>query len=191
MSALKRPAPITVEDYLAGELVSEVKHEYLGGEVHAMAGASNRHNKVAMNTLLTLGTSLRGKPCRPFNSDTKVRIHYFNHTRFYYPDAMVVCDENRDEDQWQDRPVVIVEVLSESTRRTDLAEKRDAYLTIPSLRVLIFAEPDRPALIVHRRATDGGFVREDYTGLDAVVLLPEIESSLPLAEVYEGVDFGR
>jgi Uma2 family endonuclease len=84
---------------------------------------------------------------------------------------------------------VIVEVLSDSTRRTDLAEKRDAYLTIPSLRVLIFAEPDRPALIVHRRATDGGFAREDYTGLEAVVLLPEIESALPLAEVYEGVEF--
>lgn len=102
---------------------------------------------------------------------------------------MVVCDENRDEDQWQDRPVVIVEVLSESTRRTDLAEKRDAYLTIPSLRVLILAEPDRPALIVHRRAMDGGFVREDYAGLDAVLLLPEIDSSLPLAELYEGIEF--
>jgi Uma2 family endonuclease len=85
--------------------------------------------------------------------------------------------------------VVIVEVLSESTRRTDLAEKRDAYLTIPRLRALIFAEPDHPALIVHCRATDGGFVREDYTGLDAVVLLPEIDIVLPLAEVYEGVEF--
>jgi Uma2 family endonuclease len=189
MSDFKHPAPIPVDDYLAGELISEVKHEYLGGEVHAMAGASNRHNKVAGNAYLALGVALRGKPCRPFNSDTKVRIHYFNHTRFYYPDAMVVCDENLDEDQWQDRPVVIVEVLSESTRRTDLAEKRDAYLTIPSLRVLIFAEPDRPALIVHRRATDGGFVREDYTGLDAVVSLPEIDSVLPLAEVYEAVEF--
>jgi Uma2 family endonuclease len=80
MSDFKHPTPIPVDDYLAGELISEVKHEYLGGEVHAMAGASNRQNKVAMNTLLTLGASLRGKPCRPFNSDTKVRIHYFNHT---------------------------------------------------------------------------------------------------------------
>jgi Uma2 family endonuclease len=188
MSALKHPAPLSVEDYLAGELVSEVKHEYLGGEVHAMAGASNRHNKVAVNAMLSLGASLRGKPCRPFNSDTKVRIHYFNHTRFYYPDAMVVCDENRDEDQWQDRPVVIVEVLSESTRRIDLAEKRDAYLTIPSLRALILAEADRPALTVYRRQADGGFAREDYAGLDAVVPLPEIEALMPLAEVYEGVE---
>ncbi len=57
------------------------------------------------------------------------------------------------------------------------------------MRVLLFAEPDRPALIVHRREADGGFFREDYAGLDAVVLLPEIDSVLPLAEVYEGVEF--
>lgn len=178
-----------MEEYLEGELHAEVKHEYLGGEVHAMAGASNRHNEIAVNTLLSLGTALRGKPCRTFNSDTKVRIRLFNHTRFYYPDAMVVCDKNRDQDQWQDWPVVIVEVLSESTRRTDLAEKREAYLTIPSLMVLILAEPDEPALVVHRRQPDGGFARETYSGLDGAIPLPEIESSLPLAEVYEGVAF--
>ena len=189
MSALGKPAPVSVEDYLEGELVAQVKHEYLGGEVHAMADGSNRHNKVGGNAYLAFGVSLRGKPCRPFNSDTKVRIQLFNHTSFYYPDAMVVCDQNRDEDQWQDRPVVIVEVLSESTRRTDLAEKREAYLTIPSLMVLILVEANEPALAVHRRSADGGFVREDYAGLDAVVPLPEIESELPLAEIYEGVEF--
>lgn len=189
MSALRKPAPISVADYLAGELVAEVKHEYLGGEVHAMAGGSNRHNAISGNTYLSLGNSLRGKPCRPFNSDTKVRIQLLSHTRFYYPDAMVVCDRNRDQDHWQDRPVVIVEVLSESTRRTDLTEKREAYLAIPSLMALIFVEPDEAALIVHRRKADGGFAREDYAGLDAAVPLPEIECSLPLAEVYEGVAF--
>lgn len=189
MSALKHSAAISIEDYLAGELVSEIKHEYLGGEVHAMAGASNRHNKVAVNALLFLGAVLRGKPCRPFNSDTKVRITYFNQTRFYYPDAMVVCEQNHDEDQWQDRPVVIVEVLSESTRRTDLAEKRDAYLTIPSLRVLVIAEPDEPAVIVYRRLPDGDFSREDLRGLEAVVELPEVEADLPLADLYEGIEF--
>lgn len=189
MSALRQPALISVADYLEGELVSEVKHEYLGGEVHAMAGTSNRHNMIAGNALLAFGSVLRGKPCRPFNSATKVRIQFFDHTRFYYPDAMVVYHQNRGQEQWQDHPVIIVEVLSESTRRTDLAEKREAYLTIPSLMVLILAEPDEPALTVHRRQPDGGFAREDYSGLDAVVPLPEIEASLPLAEAYEGVEF--
>lgn len=106
----------------------------------------------------------------------------------YYPDARVVCDENRDEDQWQDRPAFIVEVLGESTRRTDPAE---SGTPISRFRVCAssFAEPDRPALIVHRHAMDGGFVREDCAGLDAVLLLPEIDSSLPLAELYEGIEF--
>jgi Uma2 family endonuclease len=107
-----------------------------------------------------------GNPAVASTVTRRCRIHYFNHTRFHYPDALVVRDENRDEDQWQDRPVLIMEVLSESTRRTDLAEKRDAYLTIPSLRVLLFAEPDRPQLIVHRREADGGIFREDYAGLE-------------------------
>ncbi len=117
MTALKQQNFITISDYLAGEVVSDVKHEYLGGTVHAMAGASNRHNSIATNALASLHGSLRGKSCQPFNSDTKVRIEFPDHTRFYYPDAMVVCDSRSGTDNFQDRPVVIVEVLSDSTRR--------------------------------------------------------------------------
>ncbi len=90
MTALKNPASISIADYLAGEEISQVKHEYLGGTVHAMAGASNRHNTISLNALGSLLAQLRGKPCQPFNSDTKVRIIFPDHTRFYYPDAMVV-----------------------------------------------------------------------------------------------------
>lgn len=188
MTAPLKPEPVSVEEYLAGELVSEVKHEYLGGELHAMAGGTNRHSEIALGFASSLRTSLRGKPCRAFPSDTKVRIELVNQTRFYYPDALVACEKNKDSEQWQDRPVVIVEVLSESTRRIDLTEKRDAYLTIPSLRVLVLAEPEIPSLTVYRRAPSGGF-REEYNGLDAIIPLPEIEASLPLAEVYEGIVF--
>jgi Uma2 family endonuclease len=189
MTALKQPGTITIADYLAGEELSDVKHEYLGGTVHAMAGASNQHNAVAVNALLSLGTQLRGKSCRPFNSDTKVRIEYPDHTRFYYPDALVVCHPNPSTDHFQDRPVVIIEILSDSTRRADLGEKRDAYLTIPSLKVLIFAESESPAVIVHRRKTEGGFAVEAHSGIDDVIPLPEIDASLPLAELYEQVEF--
>lgn len=191
MTALRQASPISVADYLAGEELSGVKHEYLGGEVHAMAGASNRHNAIAYNTLLSLGTSLRGKPCRPFNSDTKVRIEFADHVRFYYPDAQVVCHPNPDTDHFQDNPVVVVEVLSESTRRTDLGEKRPAYLGIPSLKVLVLVEPDEPRVVVHRRQVDGGFQIEHHTGLEAVIALPEIEAALPLAEIYERIDFAE
>lgn len=190
MTSVKQPDFITVQDYLAGEEISETKHEYLGGTVHAMAGATIRHNNIATNSLASLHGQLRGKPCQPYNSDTKVRIEFPDHTRFYYPDAMVVCQSNPDSDHFQNQPVVIIEVLSDSTRRADLGEKRDAYLTIPSLKVLLFVEPDAPSVTLHRRLREGGFAIERHIGLDAVIPLPEIEASLSLADIYERVGFG-
>ncbi len=83
----------------------------------------------------------------------------------------------------------VVEVLSDSTRRTDLGEKRDAYLSIPSLKVAIFAESETPAVVVHRRKPEGGFASEEHSGLDAIIPLPEIDASLPLAELYDRVEF--
>jgi Uma2 family endonuclease len=180
---------ITIAEYLAGEELSDVKHEYLGGTVHAMAGATNQHNAIAVNALLSLGAQLRGKSCRPFNSDTKVRIEYPDHTRFYYPDALVVCHPNPPTDHFQDHPVFIIEVLSDSTRRADLGEKRDAYLTIPTLKVLMFVEPESPSVIAHRRKSEGGFAVEVHSEIDAIIPLPEIDASLPLAELYEQVAF--
>ncbi|MFT3990608.1 MAG: Uma2 family endonuclease [Luteolibacter sp.] len=187
-AALKR-SHLSVEEYLNGEIDSPVKHEYLGGEVHAMAGATNRHNLIASNTLGLLFGDLRGKSCRAFNSNTKVRIELQNQTRLYYPDAMVVCDSNSGTDVYQERPVIIIEVLSDSTRRTDLTEKREAYMAIPSLKVLLFVETDEPAVLVYRRGPMGGFLPEKYEGLEAVIALPEIGAQLSVAEIYERVDF--
>lgn len=189
MTALKQQNFISIADYLAGEEISGVKHEYLGGTVHAMAGATNQHNTIALNSLASLLGQLRGKPCQPFNSDTKIRIEYPDHTRFYYPDAMVVCQPNSASDHFQDQPVVIIEVLSDSTRRADLVEKRDAYFIIPSLKVLIFVEPDSPFVTLHRAKPEGGFAIERHSGLETTIPLPEIDASLPLAEIYERVSF--
>jgi Uma2 family endonuclease len=189
MTALRQPTFITTGDYLAGEEASGVKHEYLGGSVHAMAGATNQHNSIATSAILSIGAQLRGKSCQPFNSDTKVRIEFADHIRFYYPDAMVVCHPNQASDHFQSQPVVIIEVLSDSTRRIDLGEKRDAYLTIPSLKVLLFVESDMQAVTVHRRRSEGGFALEYYSGLDSTLALPEIDAQLPLADLYERVEF--
>lgn len=189
MTALRQPDFLRVSDYLAGEEISHTKHEYLGGTVHAMAGATIRHNNISLNCLASLHGKLRAKPCQPFNSDTKVRIEFPDHTRFYYPDAMVVCQSNPDSDHFQTQPVVIIEVLSDSTRRADLGEKRDAYLTIPSLKVLIFVEPEAPAVTLHRRLPEGGFTIERHSGLDAIIPLPEIETTLSLGDLYERIGF--
>lgn len=188
MTAAHRLNLVSVDDFLAGELVSPLKHEYLGGVVYAMAGAANAHNLIASNATVAIGSRLRGQLCRAYNSDTKVRVRLPTHVRFYYPDLSVICRSNPPTDSFQDEPAVIVEVLSDSTRRTDEGEKRDAYLTMPSLQVYLLAEQDAPAVVVFRRA-GGAFVREVYEGLDAVVPLAEVGAELPLAEVYESVEF--
>src|SRR5947209_6036119 len=188
MTAAKKLELISVEDYLAGELVSPIKHEYLGGVVYAMAGARNAHNLIASNTLVALGSRLRGKRCRPYNSDTKIRLRLPHQVRFYYPDVSVICRPNPQSDSFQDEPAVLVEVLSKRTRRIDEGEKKDAYLTIPSLCTYLLVEQESPTVVVFRR-TEHGFVREIHEGLEAVIPLREIDSELPLADVYDAVEF--
>jgi Uma2 family endonuclease len=188
MSAVLELSLISVEDYLAGEIESPVKHEYLGGVVYAMAGARNTHGKIGLNISGELRTRLRGRPCEPFNADTKIRLRVAGHIRFYYPDTSVTCDPNPPDDLFQDNPIVLFEVLSKKTRRIDLGEKKDAYLAIPSLMVYVVVEQDSPNVVAFRR-TETGFVREVYSGLGAVLPLPEIGSELPLAEIYDRVVF--
>lgn len=188
MTAARKLHRISVDDYLSGELVSPIKHEYVGGAVYAMAGARNVHNRIVGNTFGSLFVRLRGQRCQPYNSDTKIRVELANETRFYYPDASVVCDPNPPTDSFQDEPVGLFEVLSKGTRRIDEGEKKDAYVTIPSLGVYVLIEQDVPLVVVHRR-TPRGFEREVHDGLNAIVPLPEIGIDLPLAEIYEGVEF--
>jgi Uma2 family endonuclease len=188
MSTATKLNLISVDEYLAGELASPTKREYLGGVVYAMAGARNVHNVIAGNTYVGLHVRLRGRPCRPFNSDTKIRIQFPGYVRFYYPDASVTCHPNPATDSFQDEPAAIFEVLSRATRRLDDGEKKDAYQTIPSLAVYLLIEQDTAAVVVYRRGKDG-FEREAYQGLSAVIPLPEIGIDLPLTEIYETVEF--
>ncbi len=188
MSTAEKREPISVEDYLEGELVSRVKHEYLGGVVHAMAGARINHDLIAGNLFAMLHSRLRGYRCRPHTSDMKVRVRLPTQVRFYYPDASVVCDSNPPGDSFQDQPVILAEVLSRSTRRIDMGEKLDSYRTIPSLSVYMLLEQESATVVAYRR-TDQGFMREIYHGLETIIPLPEIETELPLAELYEGVIF--
>jgi Uma2 family endonuclease len=189
MSAAQPAGFISIDEYLAGELVAKQKHEYSAGRVYARAGATNVHNTIAVSFIVSLGGKLRGRPCQPFNSDTKVRVGMPTHTRFYYPDAMVVCEPNPGDETFQDRPVVIAEVISAATRRIDEGEKRDAYLTIPTLSTYLLIESTSPRVAVYQSDGVGGFSEGVYEGLDAVVPLPAIGVSLALSDLYERVDF--
>lgn len=188
MSTARKLVSVSVDEYLSGELRSEVKHEYVGGVVYAMAGGSNAHNIIKGNIFASLHRQLQGRPCRPFDSDTKIRIRLPTQVRFYYPDVSVVCRPNPQDDSFQDEPVVIVEVLSRQTRRTDEGEKKDAYLTIPSLTAYLLVAPGSPSLVVFRRA-EHGFFGQTYEGSDAVVPLEEVGAEIRLQEVYAGIEF--
>ncbi len=188
MSRLPLQQPISVHDYLAGETLATRKHEYVAGRVYAMAGGTIGHNRIATNATVAIGGQLSGRPCEVFNSDMKVRVRQRNSVRFYYPDASVICDPNPSNLTYQNRPVVIVEVISESTRRVDEYEKYEAYLSIDSLCVYVLVEANKAATVIYRR-DDEGFNRELYVGHDAIVTLPEINCHLALSDLYSKVVF--
>src|SRR5438067_7869868 len=124
---------ISVADYLAGEETSEIKHEYVGGLVYAMAGATKEHNQIAQNIAFALRSHLKGKPCRVFISDIKLRLQALGEEVFYYPDVMVGCDPRDTEALYLRYRRLLVEVSSPSTARPDLREKRWAYQAIETL----------------------------------------------------------
>jgi len=188
MSSVSHHQPISVDAYLSGEQTAKRRHEYVEGVVYAMVGAINVHNRIATNGTVALGGQLRGKSCQVFNSETKVRVRLSRGTRFYYPDLLVACRLNPPTDTFQDAPVVIVEVISESTRRTDENEKREVYLSIDALCVYVLVEQKSATAVVDRR-TDSGFARETYLGHDAVIPLLEIDCQLALSDLYENVEF--
>lgn len=128
---------LSVEDYLQGELRSDIRHEYVGGRIYAMVGASDVHNLVAMNLASALHQHLAGGRCQVFMSDMKLRLMVVGETIFYYPDIMVCCEAADRDRYFREQPRVIVEVLSETTARIDRREKLSAYQCIPSLRTCL------------------------------------------------------
>ena len=186
MSVLAAQDLVSIEEYLKGELVSEQKHEYLGGIVHAMAGGSTRHNTISVNALVTLANKLAGSACRPFNSDMKIKLTLQNQIRFYYPDVHVTCQPTENHETYQDQPCVIVEVLNPSTQRIDQGEKREAYLAIPSLQTLILLDQDRIYAHVDQRSSPLGFERCFYQAAEDEIPLPSLDTSITLGDLYQG-----
>jgi len=155
--ALSQPPLVSPEDYLAEEAAASQKHEYLSGMVYAMAGATQRHDDLAMNIAAALHTRLRGRPDRPYGSGMLVRVERGSDLRFYYPDVSIICRPAGEEARVQTEPSVIFEVLSESTARIDTGEKRLAYLTIPMLEACVLMDSTQPpgdGLAAHWRNVD-------------------------------------
>ena len=175
---------ISEEEYLAGEELAEEKHEYCDGRVYAMAGATNGHELVSGNFFAALHSHLRGKGCRVYKSDMKVRVLFRDAVLFYYPDVLVACDPTDPKDTHLDKPKLIIEVLSVDWKR-DLAEKALMYRHIPSLEEYVVVDPRRdvPEVFIHRRA-DGWEPPEIVQGMTAEITLRSVALTLKVADLF-------
>ena len=181
---------VTEEEYLASEELSEVRLEYLGGVVYAMSGAEEPHIIIEANLSGMLYVRLRGKRCRPFGPNMKARLRPqpSGRAHYYYPDAMIACDPTDVGRGWRERPTVLFEMASVSTRQIDEREKRSAYLQLSSLDAYVRVEQDHPEVVLEHRTLEGWRL-EHLTGLEATIQLASVGIELPLAELYEGIAF--
>jgi Uma2 family endonuclease len=174
---------ISVADYLAGEQQSQVRHEYLDGEVRAMAGADEAHNRISLNLAFHLRAATRSQSCAVFIKDMKVRVEAED--RFYYPDVLLTCEPSDPESLFKAAPCLIAEVLSASTEATDRGEKLLAYRTIESLRWYLLLAQDRQRVEVYRRAEDGGWRYEVHEQGELRLECGGLALCLALADLYE------
>jgi Uma2 family endonuclease len=183
-SVVKSSDWITPEEYLEGERVSEIRHEYVNGRVYAMAGASDDHNRITGNLFSTLHTALRGKRCEAFINDMKVKVPPNVTDVYYYPDVIVACDAADNAKYYRERPKVIIEVLSPETRRTDEREKVYAYQQVRTLEVYALVEQDVAQITVLHRG-DTGWRKEVLSGLAATLKLDCLGIEIPFDRIYE------
>jgi Uma2 family endonuclease len=177
---------LTPEEYLTLERKAEYKSEYVDGVMYAMAGGSERHNLIAANIIISIGVQLRNRPCRVYPSDLKVRVP--NSKRFFYPDVSVVCDETRFADDEKDvilNPILIVEVLSESTAAYDRGKKFLSYQQIDSLQEYLLVSQDEVIVEHYVRQSNDTWIYTKAIGLEETIVLPSIECEAALRDIYD------
>lgn len=168
-------------DYLQGELLADTKHQLIDGNVYAMVGASENHNLLSLNIASELKNQLKGTPCRTFMADMKVKVM----DDFYYPDVMVVYKEDTVDDYYKTSPIIIVEVLSKSTRRFDQSQKRLRCQTLPALEEYVLIEQDKGEIQVFSRKDNWQSV---YYYLGDQLTFHSLGISVSVAAIYEQVN---
>ena len=190
MSSPEEQGQYSVLEYLTLEEKADYKSEYYNGEIFAMSGKTRDHCVIGVNIAGELGGALMGKDCSVFGSDLKVRIEAADSN--VYPDGMVICGP---EEYYADRkdlvtnPIVIIEVLSDSTAAWDRGGKFRKYETLPSLREYILVEQNAPQVDVFRRQGMGSWTLERYDGLEEMVELRSLEVSIAARGIYHRVEF--
>jgi Uma2 family endonuclease len=173
------------EEYLQAEEQNLLKHEYIDGQVYAMAGASDSHVTIALNVASLLKSHLRGSRCRVFMSDMKARIESLN--TYYYPDVMVTCDDrDRELTTYKRYPCLIVEVLSQSTEGFDRGDKFADYQQLDTLQEYVLISAHRQRVDCFRRNSEGLWVLHSYL-THSEVMLTSIDFKAAIADLYEDV----
>lgn len=175
--------PMTVQQFLAWEELQELRYEFDGFQPVAMTGGTAAHGIIQRNVLFSLTGRLRGKPCQPFGSNVKIEVA----GRIRYPDAFVVCTPVAPTATVVTEPVVVFEILSESTANTDLIDNNAEYRATPSVQRYVILEQTHAAAIVFARKGDD-WVSDIVAGESAILRLPEIGIEIPLAELYLDVE---
>jgi len=179
---------VSPEEYLTIERNAEFKSEYVDGVIYAMAGGSERHNLIAANIIIALGVQLRDRPCRVYPSDLKVRVP--NSNRFFYPDVSVICGETQFADEERDvilNPILVVEVLSESTEAFDRGKKFSSYQQIASLQEYLLVAQDE-FVVEHYLRQEDGWLYTKASGSDADLALPALNCHIALSDIYNKVE---
>ncbi|WP_395145054.1 Uma2 family endonuclease [Armatimonas sp.] len=178
------------EEYLRLERATEFKSEYINGEIYAMAGVSREHSLIVTNLGAALHSRLRGRPCETHLTDLRVSVP---DTRLYtYPDALVICGDPVFVDDIFDtvtNPIAIFEVLSPSTEGYDRGAKFAHYRRLITLRYYVLISQGEALVECYERQDSGGWLLQEFRGLDATLLLPTLELALPLADLYERISF--
>jgi len=179
---------IAPEEYLRIERKAEYKSEYVDGVMFAMAGGSPEHSLIAGNVLTELNVQMRDKPCLVFNSDMKVRVP--SSRKFHYPDATVVCDKPQYADDEKDvllNPLVLVEVISDSTAAYDRGKKFQYYQEIESFQEYLLVAQDEPVVERFVKQPDDSWIYTKVEGLDKYIKLATINCRLELKDIYAKV----
>lgn len=189
MIALTSDQYLSPEEYLALEKTSEVRHEYIDGEVYTMAGASNAHNKINGNLFIALSLHLRGSSCQTYTNDMKVKVR--NGRRYYYPDLLVSCDpENQDLEAYaMTSPILIIEILSDSTEAFDRGNKFKDYRSISSLQEYILVSSRQHSVDCFRRGEKDFWVLQSYQGLDSILRIESLNLDISMEDIYATISF--
>lgn len=175
----------TIEEYLQMERASEVKHEYYQGEIFAMAGASNRHITISSNLIAELHARLKTSPCFPYGSD--MRIHIPENTLFTYPDISIICGDINTLDKEKDtalHPIILIEILSKSTRDYDRGGKFKLYRDIPTLKEYMLIDSENIGVEIFRLNKHNHWELEEYKTLKEIITLPAINVSISMEDIY-------